>query len=334
MESESNYYKFYLENFYEKIADLTFKTYFFPLSAEETDLIINFQNYRYKKSYQLTEKDFQILKNLESKIDEFMIKLNYPQGFFIKMNFRSPKDGFPLKNSQIPLTFDSELSKILNKWNYDSWKKQLKDITKEDFLGNAKWIALIVTLFKLSICQNGKEVLNLLLSSLRIYEDIGYFVNEKNKVYIAFREFDSEISPTLEFRCVIKGNQLKAVMQYNHPWLIEELLSDSFVLSLKEKINTFWLEKIKDRLILLENYVMDIALIEKENFKVVELNPIGTSGLGLLKKEDWDNNSKDIVFKVRKDLEIPYHDHWEGELKYLMIDYCSHENYYKFLGWS
>ena len=127
-------------------------------------------------------------------------------------------------------------------------------------------------------------------------------------------------------------NQLKALMQYNHPWLIEELLDNSYVLGIKEKIQYFWEKNIKEKLFDYMNYVIDIAIIRnEENLKVIEINPIETSGLGLLKKEDWNKENENVVFKVRNNLDIPYQDHWEGELQYLMKDYCDHQTFDSFL---
>lgn len=325
---------FFLDKYYEKIENFTFKTYFFELLPEELQLITDFQDFRYKKSYKMTEKDKQILKLLEKKLDEFINTHKYENGFFIKLNFRSPKDGFPLRNDLIPQLFESELSSLLKKWEYKKWIQWLPNLKEPDFVSNAKWISFVKTLNKLSVCSSGEEVLSLILSSLRIYEDLSYFSKEKiDKVYIAFREFDPKIDCLYEFRCVIAKNELKSIMQYNHPWLIEELLKDSNVLMIKEKINYFWEKNIREKLIDYKNYVLDIAIIQnEENLKVIEINPIETSGLGLLKKEDWNNENKNIVFKVRNHLDIPYQDHWEGELQYLLKDYCDHQRFGSFLG--
>lgn len=112
---------FFLDKYYDKIEEFTFKTHFFELLPEEQQLITNFQDSRYKKVYKMTENDTKLLRLLEKKLDEFIKIHEYENGFFIKLNFRSPKDGFPLKNDLIPQLFQSELSSLLKKWEYKKW---------------------------------------------------------------------------------------------------------------------------------------------------------------------------------------------------------------------
>jgi len=325
--SASNLSPFYLNNYYSKISHLTFKTIFIPLSPEEQNVILSFQKAKYQKTHIFKSEEAILLHQLENKIDQALIDFNSPTGVYVKLNFRSPKDGFPLRNDLIPQIFNEEFNKLNEKWDRKLWKLP---ITEEDYVGNLKWISLYRTLEILACCKNSKEILNLLLSSVRIEEDLQYILKVKEQGYLVLREFNPEINGLYEFRCFIKDNELKSITQYNHPWLVQELLNEEFCEEVKEKILKYWLENVKKTIEYLKDYVMDLALIGKGELLLIELNPIDTSGTGLFKGSEAIS-SHSLVFKVRNNLEIPYKEHWEDYLQYMMVDFCAHKPYTEFL---
>ena len=74
---------------------------------------------------------------------------------------------------------------------------------------------------------------------MRINEDLEYFLKEKHEVFLALREFLPEINGMYEFRCFVKGNSLNAISQYNHPWIIQELLNKDYCEQIKQKIRSY-----------------------------------------------------------------------------------------------
>ena len=182
----------------------------------------------------------------------------------------------------------------------------------------------------MACCKTSQEILNLLLSSIRIYEDIEHFLKVGENVFLSLREFNTNINGLYEFRCFVKGNNLKGITQYNHPWVVEELLDQSFVQEIKFKIIDYFNENLKEKLNLYENYVFDVAFIEDKSVILIEINPVETSGKGLFSGEEGFSK-EDVDIRVRDKIEIPYDDHWNTYLQYLMKDYCDAEPYYNFL---
>lgn len=232
-----------------------------------------------------------------------------------------------MRNDLIPKLFEEELRILEEKWDKKSWNIP---IDEEDLQGNLNWIALYRALERLQCCRSGKEILNLLLSSIRIQEDLEYFNQKSDPIHLVIREFNPEINGLNEFRCFVKGNEFKSISQYNHPWLIQELQDDGFCEALKLKIFKFWDCNLKKLLESMENYVFDLAVVGKGELVLIELNPLDVAGKGMFKGEEA-TSTKELVIKVRRDLAIPYKDHWEGYLKFMMVDLVDHKPYTDFL---
>ena len=80
--------------------------------------------------------------------------------------------------------------------------------------------------------------------------------------------------------------------------------------------------------------MFDLALLENKELILIEINPLETSGRGLFGGKEGEKSicdKGDLVIKCRRDLEIPYKEHWEDNLQYMMKDLCEHKPYYEFL---
>jgi hypothetical protein len=354
---------FLVENWYPILNNVTAETIFIDISKEEAKVIIDFYNYRYHKQKSMTKEKVKTLKNFEEKIDCVIKENNFNEtGFFAKLSFRSPKDGFPFHNEKIKDYFDEEVLKLKSKWNPEKWSVKL---SKEDLEGNINWIAYTRAIERLMNNKSGKEVLSLLLSSERVKQDLTYALeyddldkydnNNENddkeikKEYdwnmkLILRKWVEGVNGLMEFRCFVKNNKMNAITQYNHPFLIEELLSDEICLEIKEKVYEYWNTKVRKILEYLSDYVIDFAILENGEIFLVELNPFGESaGTGMFNWKDDSNilfgNNYDetkselsnIVFRVRRDDEIPYGSHWEGFMSYMMIDMMEAKPYTEIL---
>jgi hypothetical protein len=94
---------------------------------------------------------------------------------------------------------------------------------------------------------------------------------------IILREWNPYIRYDLEFRCFVYDNNLTAISQYDFS-LHSEIIKNNHNL-IKESILKYFNDKIKNSLINFKNYVIDIAILDREEFstlKVIELNPFNT----------------------------------------------------------
>ena len=66
------------------------------------------------------------------------------------------------------------------------------------------------------IVKNGKDALNLLLTSARNHQDISDWINNRGKEQISLRERNNELSTNYEFRTFVYNNKITAISQYEH----------------------------------------------------------------------------------------------------------------------
>lgn len=98
---------FDIDVWYPSLSSVTFKTIFVPLTRPEARAIITYQNLRYRgkqnqfhtdgRTYYLDSliiSDVSVLESLEDRLD-VAVKDAFPEGAFIRLCGRSPKDGEP-----------------------------------------------------------------------------------------------------------------------------------------------------------------------------------------------------------------------------------------------
>ena len=90
---------FYVHNYYPILSSILPKTEFIPITIQEQELILLFQNSKYKTHLPLSSQNLMILESLTKKLDQALTNFSSSQGVFIKLNFRSGKDGFPLNSN-------------------------------------------------------------------------------------------------------------------------------------------------------------------------------------------------------------------------------------------
>ena len=140
------------------------------------------------------------------------------------------------------------------------------------------------------IVKNGKDALNLLLTSIRNHEDISDWLEYGGKEQIVLREWNNELTLDNEFRTFIYNNKITAISQYDHygtfPYIIKE----------KEKIENlihiFWEKEVKNR-INYPFYIVDFAYI---NGKIIfiELSPFfPTTGECLF---NWNSDINELKY--------------------------------------
>jgi len=269
------------QNWYPLFIDLTYPTIFLELSRDEALSLIN-QNIIYKqneKEYKFLPKESG-LQSLLNSITEALQKAQWKQAF-VKLSTRSPKDSTYILSRGLKLLE----SKIIPRGNE---KENKNDFINKDL--NFKLGVISQCIQDNFFIENGTQALEVLISSDRVFEDLQYaFSNEPQITYekcglnIVIREWTQPIPITQEFRGFIWEGSLNAIGQYYHSIYFPELQVGKE--EIKEILNKFFLEKVKPRLNHepLKCCIVDMALINKDLVKLIEVNPFDGKALASLK---------------------------------------------------
>ena len=292
---------FNLDVWYPLVKDITFKSYFIPLEREEGQVIFKY----YKSKIVLTYSEYKILESLEKKIDTVIqnnenLKKN---GAFIRLIDRSPKDGDPYNNEKVIEEYKSNLEKLSKELNKDINDNNLRRASMD------KTHMLIV--------RNGKEALNLLLTSERNHIDINDWIENGGKQQIVLREWNNELSLDYEFRVFIYNNRITAISQYDLYGLFPHLIEEKE--KIKKLIHDFWEKEVKNK-IKFPFYIVDFGYI---NGKIIfiELSPfLPTTGGGLYHwnydLNELENGEGNIRIREQEleNLDVLVDD-WEDQMK-------------------
>ena len=168
---------------------------------------------------------------------------------------RSPKDGDPYYSEKVLEEYKNNLNEISKELN--------KDINDN----NVRRAAMDKT--SILIVKNGKEALNLILTSERNHIDINDWINNGGKEQIVLREWNNELSLDNEFRVFVYNNKITAISQYDLYGLFPNLIKEKE--KIKKLIHEFWEKEVKNR-IKYPFYIVDFGNI---NGKIIfiELAP-------------------------------------------------------------
>lgn len=340
---------FLVEDWYPKLKEYTPKTIFMEMSESEGKAIVTYYNMCFKYKNDLTFEHTEILQALEKRINDTIKKEFKTSGAFIRLSTRSPKDGISLYSDEILENQENDYYTLK-----ESWKLEDKglDISKEEIEANLCLASLFKAEQKALRCSKGSDAMSLLLTSERVYNDIntelacaeaGRIKNNPDQrwnIKISLREWNEEIDGFMEFRCFVKNNHFRAISQYNHYIIIGDLLDESVISGVREKILSFWNESIKEKLKYLNDYIIDFALAKEKVF-VIELNPyLPNTGPGLFDwKDDEDllqkgeafENESLIPVKIRNKAYPNVEGKFENFLKSIKDHVYDEEPYYDLL---
>eukprot|EP00298_Acanthocystis_sp_HF-20_P007283 c16913_g1_i1.p1 GENE.c16913_g1_i1~~c16913_g1_i1.p1 ORF type:complete len:327 (-),score=102.24 c16913_g1_i1:33-926(-) len=246
------------------------------------------------------------LNELENSLDEHIKK--FPNGAFVKLSVRSPKDSvFDLSETIKMIEEDSRKSKL----NVNSEYTLSENV---EIIKNASWKVMCV--------KTGFEALRLLLRSERIYIDIlqhELFTQNQNNFNLSVHvfEFCHNFDPNWEFRGFVSEGKRTCLTAYN-PWVYDKVIVES-----KEKIleiiTNLW-DRVQPK-VKSNNYCIDFAvspnlkdcwIIEVNNF----LPPLSGSGLFDFHKEE----DKNIIFNGPFTFRIKETPTKEEDFIYIRID--------------
>jgi D123 len=258
------------DRWYPQLKNHTFKSKILPIDVETAKAMVNFYKRLNLGKGNLTSNDIEAIKSLEQQIDA-LIQLHFEdEGVFVRMSNRSPKDGTPLLESS------------------DSMYLKLKEISMMEIDDNSKVIKISDEQMKVLRCTKSRQVLNLLLTSERVFSDLllaidCFELNETDKwsTSIILREWQPLLKQENEFRLFVKNGKVTAISQYTHYCCYPKLSEDnSDYLDLINKKLSQFAQSIHDE-VGQDDYILDLALIGEE-VKIIELNPFHKSTGGCM----------------------------------------------------
>ena len=268
-----------MDVWYPMLKSITFKTYFIHIKYCEAEAIINYYNYRYRhQKNAFTIKDTNILIELENKINYYFKTYDdLKNGAMFRLTGRSGKDMDYYDNDKIYQLYLNNLSKI---------SKQLNK-NQED--PNTRYIA-ITTLMNRFKVNSGKDVLNVLLTSQRLFLDMKDWLKHGGKEQIVLRKWEDSLSSEREFRCFVVNNELKAICQDERYAFFPDLVKNK---SLYEKIINDYFNNVFKTRMKIPTYVVDFAILKNNEIKLIEFSPFLRCTSARLFR--WDNNYEEML---------------------------------------
>jgi hypothetical protein len=211
------------------------------------------------------------LKEATLRVDE-VIK-GFPQGAFVRMNTRSPKDGALLRGLALQLI--KEAIEASPQEDPDSLECAAAD-------GIIYWSCTS----RACRVRSGEEAIELLSSSNRVQADLSLgFLAHGQSLPVVIREWE-DIHPEYEFRVFVVHNQVTAITQYHAALYVREMVEN------KERVIELILlefEAVKGKLRAPgDTYTIDFVICpDFSRARVIEVNnPPPVAGTALFNWED------------------------------------------------
>ena len=268
-----------MDVWYPFLKSITFKTYFIPLKYREAEAIINYNLYRNKNQKdKFTKEDTKILRNLQKKVDQYFETYDdLKNGAMFRLSGRSGKDMDYYDNKKIFSLYQQNLEKVSKKLN-----KPKDDI-------NTKYVS-ITTLMNRFKVNNGKDVLNVLLTSERLFLDLKDWLNHGGREQMILRKWDDSLCSDKEFRAFIQNNELKAICQDERFALFQDLVDNK---DLYEKLINDYFKKALQPLMKIPNYIADFCILKNNEVKLIEFSPFLRCTSACLFR--WDLNYEEML---------------------------------------
>ena len=268
-----------MDVWYPFLKSITFKTYFIPLKYREAEAIINYNLYRNKNQKdKFTKEDTKILRNLQKKVDHYFETYDdLKNGAMFRLSGRSGKDMDYYDNKKIFSLYQQNLEKVSKKLN-----KPKDDI-------NTKYVSITTLMDRFKV-NNGKDVLNVLLTSERLFLDLKDWLNHGGREQMILRKWDDSLCSDKEFRAFIQNNELKAICQDERFALFQDLVDNK---DLYEKLINDYFKKALQPLMKIPNYIADFCILKNNEVKLIEFSPFLRCTSACLFR--WDLNYEEML---------------------------------------
>ena len=268
-----------MDVWYPFLKSITFKTYFIPLKYKEAEAILNFNYYRNKgKKDKFTKEDTKILRNLEKKVEHyFETHDDLKNGAMFRLSGRSGKDMDYYDNEKIYSLYQENL------------KRKCKELGTDENDINTKYVS-ITTLMNRFKVNNGKDVLNVLLTSERLFLDLKDWLNHGGREQMILRKWDDSLCSDREFRAFIQNNELKAICQDERFALFKNMVENK---DLYEKLINNYFKTALQPLMKIPNYIADFCILKNNEVKLIEFSPFLRCTSACLFR--WDINYDEML---------------------------------------
>ena len=268
-----------MDVWYPFLKSITFKTYFIPLKYREAEAVLNFNFFKNKgKKEKFTKEDITILKSLEKKVDHyFETHDDLKNGAMFRLSGRSGKDMDYYDNKKIFALYEENLEKVAKEYGTD----------KTDI--NTKYVA-ITTLMNRFKVNSGKDVLNVLLTSERLFLDLKDWLNHGGREQMILRVWDDNLCSNREFRAFIQNNELKAICQDERFACFKNMVENK---DLYEKLINEYFKKALQPLMKIPNYIADFCILKNNEVKLIEFSPFLRCTSACLFR--WDLNYDEML---------------------------------------
>lgn len=260
-EKKAAHFPFDFDRWYPYLKPYTAPSIILPITPPIAQAMVNYYKTRYLNHHELTDEQINILERLEKQLRKELKRMPNPNGYFVRMSDRSPKDG-----------------NILNKEKEFSIDQIQLSLQTQD--PNEQLIDLMDLQMQLLRCTNAEQILHLLLSSERVYSDLLLALDCHAKIphdhwstSIVIRSWQPWLKQEHEFRIFVSGKTIRAISQYNSYCCYPQLIAQNQPpeqLSLIDKISTY-LAPLHTK-IPFDNYTIDLA-VSPDQIQIIELNP-------------------------------------------------------------
>ncbi|MFX1452836.1 MAG: hypothetical protein ACFFCM_18510 [Promethearchaeota archaeon] len=240
-----------IENWYESLKAYTMTTFFIPMSIELAKAFVH--HYQQSKGEgKITSDEERLLTSIEIEIEDIIQSFkDLKHGLFVRLSTRSPKD-----------------SRIARKKSDQIFQEELKKGEGDE---NSRLIAIVKSSILGLKVISGKEAMELLLDSQRVYDDLINALQFSKKKGFTQKIFVREwidIPIDMEFRGFVHKKNLNAISQYYHYLLFPNLPKQIPII--EKRIKAFY-NSIKNK-ITLDSFIIDFAVL-KDRVILIEFNP-------------------------------------------------------------
>ena len=247
-----------MDVWYPMLKSITFNSYFIPLNYREAEAIISYHLYRRNKDNDYSVEDTKALLLLQEKIDHYFNTIeDIKNGAMFRLSGRSGKDVEYYDNEKVYNDYLNNLEKLSKKYNIDKNDKNLEYVA----------ITTLMNRFKV---YNGKDCLNVLLTSERLFLDMKDWMLHGGREQIILRKWDDSLCTDREFRAFVQNNELKAICQDERFALFPNVIENK---NLYEKLINDYFNTTLKPLMKIPNYIVDFCILKNNEVKLIEFSP-------------------------------------------------------------